>query len=325
MQIFSAAERKSLVDEIRHEFKKDYVDDRSFLSKFSPDISSDIEVVLKRMYEISGEIDVNEPGKDKIFQIFGGLQGVYVSLWLEETGYGEKLALKMVQLIYLDDYGDVCLDDWFRELGRFTADRIHRVDSYLRDSIPKKYQKYADILGLDYQLNIQLMNTDYTVKEVVDDLSFMIGSDVERYYERISNTHVPNQLDDVDDPYEYEKSVANEFLSLGWNSYSTSGSGDQGADVIAEKNGIKLVVQCKLYSSSIGNKAVQEVAAARGFYRGDISAVITNTDFTKSAKQLAESLGVYLLHHSQIQDFDSVLFGEEQYEFDEDFDMDDNT
>jgi len=38
----------------------------------------------------------------------------------------------------------------------------------------------------------------------------------------------------------------------------TKGSGDQGIDILAEKDDIKYAVQCKCYSSNVGNKAVQE-------------------------------------------------------------------
>lgn len=102
------------------------------------------------------------------------------------------------------------------------------------------------------------------------------------------------------DPYEYESLVGSALRNLGWNASVTSGSGDQGADVIAEYGNYKLVIQCKLYSQPVGNKAVQEVAAAKGFYNANIAAVVTNHSFTKSAKQLASSLDVYLVHHDQL-------------------------
>ena len=326
MKPLGSNERAALVEKIRCDFKKEYIDDLTFLSKFPEYIAPDISTIINRLYEVSGSVSADEP--DKIYHIFGALKGIHIPLWLEETGYGEKLAVKMSQLLYLDDYGDVCLDDWQKELKRFTEDRIYRIDAYLRDSIPKKYQEYADALGYGYHLNIELMSSDYTLQEVVEDLSLSMMEDINRYYNRLCENHVPSKLDDVENPYEYEQSISNSFSDLGWNSYSTSGSGDQGADVVAEKNGIKLIIQCKLYSASVGNKAVQEVSAALGFYHGDISAVITNSDFTRSAKQLANSLGVYLLHHSQIPELDAALFGEDReddYGFDDEFDFDDHT
>ena len=56
------------------------------------------------------------------------------------------------------------------------------------------------------------------------------------------------------------------FTLLDWETFVTPQSGDQGADLIIEKYGLKFVVQCKFYSNPVGNKAVQEVIAAKGFY-----------------------------------------------------------
>lgn len=82
------------------------------------------------------------------------------------------------------------------------------------------------------------------------------------------------------------------------NGYSnvevTRGSGDQGIDILAVKDGIKYGIQCKCYSSDIGNKAVQEAFAGKTFYGCHVAAVLTNRHFTRSAKELAESNGVLL-------------------------------
>ena len=74
----------------------------------------------------------------------------------------------------------------------------------------------------------------------------------------------------------------------------TQGSGDQGIDIIAYKDGIKYGIQCKCYSSDIGNKAVQEVFAGKTFYECHIGIVLTNRYFTKSAIDLAKKNGIVL-------------------------------
>ena len=98
----------------------------------------------------------------------------------------------------------------------------------------------------------------------------------------------------------------------------TKGSGDQGVDIIAERDGIRYAIQCKCYSSTVGNKAVQEVYAGKDFYRCQIGVVMTNNYFTKSAIELAESNGTILwdrdslnmfmkTYSSEIQDTESDL------------------
>lgn len=104
------------------------------------------------------------------------------------------------------------------------------------------------------------------------------------------------------DPYEFERKCAQVLHDHAWDASPTPGSGDQGADVIAKKNGSVLVLQCKLYSQPVGNKAVQEAIAAKAFYRADIAAVVTNSSFTKSALDLAKVAGVQLLTYQELVD-----------------------
>lgn len=74
----------------------------------------------------------------------------------------------------------------------------------------------------------------------------------------------------------------------------TRGSGDQGVDVLAQKDGIKYAVQCKCYSSDLGNTPVQEVNAGKTIYHCHVGAVMTNRHFTKGAKEAADATGVLL-------------------------------
>lgn len=110
-------------------------------------------------------------------------------------------------------------------------------------------------------------------------------------------------------PVEYEQMVATMLSDAGWVTRLTSASGDQGVDVVAEKGGIKLVVQCKLYSKPVGNAAVQEAIAGRSFEQADHAAVVSNIGFTRSAKQLASASNVFLLHHDQLGDLDAMFSG----------------
>ena len=74
----------------------------------------------------------------------------------------------------------------------------------------------------------------------------------------------------------------------------TPASGDQGVDIIAEKNGQLYAVQCKRYSARLGNSPVQEVNAGRSVYHCDRAIVMTNNYFTPGAVQAARACGVEL-------------------------------
>jgi len=110
---------------------------------------------------------------------------------------------------------------------------------------------------------------------------------------------------------EYEHAIAKaiNLYSDGWNAEATKASGDQGLDILARHpSGITVAIQAKLYSSPVGNKAVQEVISAMGFYKTNFAAVVTNNKYTESAKQLAASHSIELLHHNSILDYiDGVL------------------
>lgn len=82
----------------------------------------------------------------------------------------------------------------------------------------------------------------------------------------------------------------------------TQGSGDQGVDVLAEKDGIKYAIQCKCYSSDLGNKPIQEVNTGKAIYHCQIGAVITNRYFTQGGKEAARATGVLLWDRDWIQE-----------------------
>ena len=74
----------------------------------------------------------------------------------------------------------------------------------------------------------------------------------------------------------------------------TKGSGDQGVDIFAQKDGIKYAFQCKCYSNKLGNTPVQEILAGKSMYKCHVGVVITNNFFTNGAKELADATGILL-------------------------------
>lgn len=82
----------------------------------------------------------------------------------------------------------------------------------------------------------------------------------------------------------------------------TPESGDQGVDVLAEKDGIKYAIQCKCYSSDLGNTPIQEVNAGKAIYRCHIGVVMTNRFFTSGAKEAAEATGVLLWDRNKLKE-----------------------
>ena len=88
----------------------------------------------------------------------------------------------------------------------------------------------------------------------------------------------------------------------------TGRSGDQGGDIVAAKDGQKIVIQAKRYSITrkVSNAAVQEAYSAVTYYDADIGAVITNTLYTRAAKELAEKTGIVLWDRRDLAGFIDV-------------------
>lgn len=103
------------------------------------------------------------------------------------------------------------------------------------------------------------------------------------------------------DGHEYEYFCANALKKKGYSKVDvTKGSGDQGIDVIAYSAGKKYGIQCKYYSSPVGNFAVQEAFAGAKFYDCDVAVVLTNNTFTPAAIELSKKTGVLLWEMDKI-------------------------
>ena len=104
------------------------------------------------------------------------------------------------------------------------------------------------------------------------------------------------------DGHQFENYCAELLRKLGYSKVEvTKGSGDQGVDIIAEKGGVSYAIQCKRYSSVLGNTPVQEVHAGKEVYKCDVGVVLTNQYFTSGAKELAKATGVLLWDRDELQ------------------------
>src|SRR5262245_44985758 len=99
---------------------------------------------------------------------------------------------------------------------------------------------------------------------------------------------------------EFEEVCAEIFRRNGFKVFTTKSSGDQGADLVLEGRKERAVVQTKRYKGKVGNWAVQEVLAAKGFYAAQRALVVTNSSYSNSARELAAANGVELLDRSDL-------------------------
>ena len=116
------------------------------------------------------------------------------------------------------------------------------------------------------------------------------------------NTKIP------EDPWDFERWCAATIESQGWEVTETPISGDQGIDLLAERDGVSVVVQCKATARPAGTAAVQQAIAGMHFSTSDYCCVIARSGFTPGAKALAKKSGAELIDASNTQRF-SQIFG----------------
>ena len=113
--------------------------------------------------------------------------------------------------------------------------------------------------------------------------------------------HMPMKKVDKLSGRAFEEYLSVQFKHLGYRVKSTGASYDFGADLILKKHGEKIVVQAKRYDRSVGISAVQEAAAAIAYYEADKAMVVSNRNFTKSARDLARQNEVELWGREEIE------------------------
>lgn len=102
---------------------------------------------------------------------------------------------------------------------------------------------------------------------------------------------------------EFENFLAEVFREHGYGVTTTKATGDQGVDLVVSKFGLSVAVQAKGYpGSTVGFSAVQEAYTGKDLYRCHGSAVITNSTFTKAARQAASNLGCTLIDGTQMRE-----------------------
>ena len=100
---------------------------------------------------------------------------------------------------------------------------------------------------------------------------------------------------------DFENYVAARLRRAGWQVTFTSVTGDYGVDLIAERDGKSVAIQCKRHGNSVGVAAVQQVVAGARHHGCTKSIVVSNQEFTRAAKQLAFTHGCQLIGRRALQ------------------------
>jgi restriction system protein len=188
-----------------------------------------------------------------------------------------SLVRRRAQLVQQDPYGQQKMENWGKEIRYFISNQIE----------PSLTQDEYAALGENFTALVSSIE-DTVRAAMLDQPPFQTFSDEMK-------------------PAEFEAFCAEELRRAGWDARVTMQSRDQGVDVVAEKNHVRVVIQCKLYARPVGNKSVQEAAAGKAHEPADYGIVVTNNRYTLAAEQLAATNGVLLLHYRDLQNLEGIL------------------
>ena len=152
-----------------------------------------------------------------------------------------------------------------------------------------------EILGINRKLNS-------------NDWYLFIASLVEKSCDKLSKEIQVNPNINHKKGLKFENLCFQKLRAQGWEVKQTPVSGDQGVDLIASMNDLRLCIQCKDHQKAIGNKAVQEVYAGKKYWLGTHSILISRSGFTKSAQKLAASSGVILINEFEIENIKNIIY-----------------
>ena len=187
------------------------------------------------------------------------------------------LVRRRTQLVWQDAYGKPQTEKWEKEIDNFIT---HHIEPLLASNelsvLRRERTTVANLIGTRVEA---AMRDQPAFQAFFDDMS----------------------------PAEFETFCAEELRRVGWSARVTMQSRDQGVDVVAEKGSVRVVLQCKLYARPVGNKSVQEIAAARVHEQANYGVVVTNNRYTPAAEQLASTNGILLLHYRDLHNLDSLL------------------
>ncbi len=223
----------------------------------------------------------------------------------------KTLALKYKQTIKQDDYGNIFYDQWEVAMEYFLTHVLAKQtdikqlldrETYFKNTNEKVFLKQKK-LSKAQKNAFELYKRSPTRIGIKEKITQAV-----RHYQSIeAGTDYKEVNVDLLSPLAFEHYCADILSANGWKARVTQASGDQGIDIIAQYANINVAFQCKKYSSAIGNQAVQQIIAGKQYIRADIAAVVSNAKYTHSAKQLASSTGVYLLHYSELKTFKDRL------------------
>ena len=195
--------------------------------------------------------------------------------------HGDALGQRWLETVRIGSYGDTITDAWLPECDDFLQRQVTpQLDSQERNWLD--WQSRRTIVGNIAEARAAALRRRAVVPRKIQS-------------EAPASSAVPSLA--------YDEWCAAVLRRDGWHALPLQAADDdRGIDVIAENQGFRVVLQCRRHEQRIGEAVVEQAAAGRQVFEAGRAAVVCPESYTQAAQRLAASLGVLLLHESQLPD-----------------------
>ena len=241
---------------------------------------------------------------------------------IEENKY--NLLEERRRLKDIDPYGNENLDKWFGNpplSENLINKNILEGSTKFKQGIPYFWLKVItrNFEGVElffekwnyYKLKNPLIDDEILgIKRKLNsnDWYLFLASLIEKSCYKLSNENKVSSNINYKKGLEFENLCLQKLQSQGWEVKRTPVTGDQGVDLIASIDDLRICIQCKDHQKAIGNKAVQEVYSGKEYWLGTHAVLISRSGFTKSAQKLALSSKVILINEFEIENIKNIIY-----------------
>ena len=172
-----------------------------------------------------------------------------------------------------------------------------------QESFFEKWKSYRKINPI---INDEIIGANRTLEN--EDWYIFIASLIEKScLNTIENNPVNKNNENYKKGIRFENYCMEILKKNGWKVKETPNTGDQGVDLIASMDNLRICIQCKDHKKIIGNKAVQEISAGKLYWKGTHAVLVSKSGFTKSAQKLARANAVKLINGSELINLENIL------------------
>lgn len=167
--------------------------------------------------------------------------------------------------------------------------QIINLEFSIQEYMQTATEKQKDILSGDFKKAMDTYHQEIATFKEQENRKKMMDQKVEQLYQLT--------------PREFEEWTESLFKSLGFqNVVLTPQSGDKGLDLIAEKDGNKIAVQCKKFKGVVGSPVIQAFAGALQTAEIDKGYFITTGSYSVDAEKMAQDLPIELYDKNTLGD-----------------------